>query len=188
MGQSAHLRLAACPHRLQRRAIHSTLYLQAPVSSLLLGGRDGAPGQVTRPAPTPGTLCHACAHMRQTCTHLSRDLVAADVVPRVQGCSDASRRDETNVWNLALWREQWQPGLAALVSPLGMTVSGLVQQQEGPFHWALGGLQGAPTPAKPRSLASLCCALVLNMSPKPSGPGWLPLRGTGLINACLLSA
>lgn len=31
------------------------------------------------------------------------------------GC-DVSGRDETSIWNMALWREQWWPRLTALVS------------------------------------------------------------------------
>lgn len=60
--QRAHLHPAACPHRLQRRAINNTLYLQASVSLLLPGGRDSAPGQVTRPAPARHPPPHTCSH------------------------------------------------------------------------------------------------------------------------------
>lgn len=58
---SGHLRPAARPHGLQRRAINNTLYLQASGSCSFW--EDGtvhlaeSPGQ-----PQPGTLCHARAH------------------------------------------------------------------------------------------------------------------------------
>lgn len=43
------------------------------------------------------------------------------------------RWDETNVWNMALWREWWWPRLTALVSPLGVTGLGVAHQEEWTF-------------------------------------------------------
>lgn len=93
------------------------------------------------------------------------------------------RRDDTNIWNMALGGENSGSQCRQLWFPVGLIGSTAVQQQ-GDLPLGLGGHQRAQRPARCRSHSSFCCAVVSDKSLNSSGP--LPPSNGDRINLYML--